>query len=335
MRFSIRKPRRLGIQIGRWSLLLAAALTVHAQTCLTAGDMDAATKTALTSSAQSYFSMVARGDAATLRQNAIASVAADFSGIESAIKDNQSNFTGATSQPRSPFLLQAANGAAPEHGEFLCGVFGASGQTANSVVFQIAGLAPGDYGIVIVDVTTAKGPYTVAFVLEKQDTAWKLGGLYIKQAQVGGHDADWYAEQARALKAKGKNESAWLYYLEARELAVPLPFMSTMMTDKLYDEAQTVKPAVLPPMDLAGSGKTFNVTTLFPIAVGSQLDLVVKYQSPSVANSSATFQDNTAVMKALLAKYPELRDIFDGVIARAVEPSGRDYGTMLPMKDVK
>jgi hypothetical protein len=40
-------------------------------------------------------------------------------------------------------------------------------------------------------------------------------------------------------------------------------------------------------------------------------------------------------MKALLAKYPELREAFDGIIARAVEPSGRDYGSMMAMKDVK
>jgi hypothetical protein len=41
------------------------------------------------------------------------------------------------------------------------------------------------------------------------------------------------------------------------------------------------------------------------------------------------------VIKALVAKYPELRAAFAGVVARAVEPSGRDYGTLLPMKDVK
>ena len=34
-------------------------------------------------------------------------------------------------------------------------------------------------------------------------------------------------------------------------------------------------------------------------------------------------------------KYPEFRDAFDGVVARAVEPSGRDYGSLLPMKDIK
>ena len=111
--------------------------------------------------------------------------------------------------------------------------------------------------------------------------------------------------------------------------------MSTMVTDKLYDETQSVKPADLPPFDLAGNGKTFKITALFPLATGNEIDLVVKYESASVANTSATFQDNTAVMKALLVKYPELRDAFDGVIARAVEPSGRDYGTMLEMKNIK
>jgi hypothetical protein len=40
-------------------------------------------------------------------------------------------------------------------------------------------------------------------------------------------------------------------------------------------------------------------------------------------------------MKALLAKYPEFRDGFAGIVVRAVEPSGRDYGSMLPMKDIK
>jgi hypothetical protein len=40
-------------------------------------------------------------------------------------------------------------------------------------------------------------------------------------------------------------------------------------------------------------------------------------------------------MKALLTKYPELRDAFAAVVARGVDPSGRDYGTMSAMKDIK
>jgi hypothetical protein len=335
MNFFSLKPRRWGVRCGGLLLMLTAAVTLHAQTCLTASDMDAATKTALINAAQSYFDMVARGDAATLRQNAIVGVAADFSGIEAAIKDNQSSFAGAKPAPRSPFLLQAEGTANLERAEFLCGVFGPRGQTADSVVFMIPNLPPGSYGVVTQDVSTAKGPYTISYVLEQQGSAWKLGGLYIKSSQAGGHDGNWFADRARELKAKGQNHAAWLYYLEARDLLVPVTFMSTMATDKFYDESQSVKPADLPPFDLTASGKTFKLTAMFPLAVAGDLDLVVKYQSANVSNAELTYRDNVAVMKALLAKYPELRGVFDGVIARAVEPSGRDYGSMLAMKDVK
>lgn len=98
------KLNRLSIKVGALLLAVSAASALHAQTCLTADDMDAATKTALLTTAQSYFDMVTRGDAATLRQNAISTVAADFSGIETAIKDNQSNFSGVKPVPRPPFL---------------------------------------------------------------------------------------------------------------------------------------------------------------------------------------------------------------------------------------
>ncbi len=81
--------------------------------------------------------------------------------------------------------------------------------------------------------------------------------------------------------------------------------MATATTDKLYDEMQAVKPADLPPLDLAAGGKTFKVTDLFPVPMGRDFDLVVKYQSADVSDTGKTFQDNLAVMKSLLAKYPE------------------------------
>jgi len=111
--------------------------------------------------------------------------------------------------------------------------------------------------------------------------------------------------------------------------------MATATTDRLYDEMQTVKPADLPLAQLTAGAKTFRLTDLFPVPVGHDFDLVVKYQSPDVSDTGRTFQDNLAVMKALLAKYPEFRDAFAGIVVRAVEPSGRDYGSMLTMKDIK
>jgi hypothetical protein len=86
---------------------------------------------------------------------------------------------------------------------------------------------------------------------------------------------------------------------------------------------------------VAANGKTYKVTQIFPLQVGEELNVIVKYQTPNVSDTSQTFQDNMAVMKALVTKYPELRDAFGGVVARGVEPSGRDYGTMMPMSGLK
>ena len=331
-------PTRLWTSLSVIALIFCAGFA-RAQTCLTAGDMDEPTRATLVSTAKRYFDMVARGDSATLRQNSIASVASDFSGIETAVKDNQANFSGAQPTPRSPFLLKVEGTAPLAHAEFLCGVFGRSGQTSDSAVFVIPNLPPGSYAVVTSDVPSSKQPETVTFVLQLEGKDWKIGGLYIKESQIAGHDANWFADRARAFKAKGQNRDAWFYYLEARDLAVPVRFMYTQVTDKLADESETVKPTDLPAdgntTELAAAAKTFKLTTLFPMAVGQDFDLVVKYQSADVSNTAQTFQDNSAVMKALLVKYPEFRDAFDGIVARAVEPSGRDYGSLLPMKDIK
>lgn len=316
------------------SFILLLTGTLWGQSCTTASDMDEATRTAITNTAKRFFDMTIRADSAGLRQNAIAGLASNFSSIEGAVRDNQPALAGTQGTPRPPYLLKAEGTAASERAEFLCGVFAAQGQTANSAVFVIPNLPPGTYAIDTVDVSTSKGPYTVSFVLQQQGTDWKLGGFYAKAAQVSGHDGNWYADQARVYKSKGQNHNAWFYFLQARELLVPVPFMSTRVTDKLYDEAEAVKPTDIP-SDLVSGGKTYKMTQLFPLLVGNDLDLVVKYQSPDISDTGKTFQDNMAVMKALIAKYPEYREAFGGVVARAVDPSGKDYGSLMPMKDIK
>ena len=115
--------------------------------------------------------------------------------------------------------------------------------------------------------------------------------------------------------------------------------MSTLATDQLYDELQAAQPADMPAngntVELGAGGKTYQLTEIFPLAVGNDLEVVVKYQAADVSNAAHTFQENTAVIKALVAKFPEFRETFASVVARAVDPSGRDYGTLLAMKDIK
>ena len=317
---------------------MVCAGLAHAQTCYTSADMDEPARAALQNAGNRYFDMAARGDAASLKQNAISSLASDFGGVENAVKENQPSLSGAQATARPPFLLKAEGNTPLQRAEFLCGIFGPKGQTANSAEFVLSGLSPGTYGIVTMDASGANGPRTVSFVLQQQGNDWKIGGFYVKVSQIAGHDGNWFADKARAFQAKGQNRNAWFYYLEARELLVPVPFMYTQATDKLYDEMQTVKPTDMPTegaVDLVTGGKSFRVTTIFPLPVGQDFDLVVKYECADVSDSAKTFLENSAVMKAVLAKFAEFRDGFDGVVVRAVEPTGRDYGSMLPMKEIK
>jgi hypothetical protein len=298
-------------------------------------DIELATRTALENTAKRYFDMAAKDDAASLQRNAIASLASNFSGVQEVLKDNQATLSQAQATPRPPFLLKAEGTAPIAHAEFLCGVFGKEGQTANSAEFAIPNLPPGNYGVVISDLSSQKGKYTLTLVLEQASNDWKLGGFYLKPSEIGGHDGNWFAQQARNYKGKGQTHNAWFYFLESRELLAPVSFMYTQTTDRLYDEMQSVKPSDTPNIMLTSGGKTFKVIDVFPVAVGNDIDLVVKYQSADISNTAQTFQDNIVVMKALVAKYPEFREAFGGIVARAVEASGKDYGSLMAMKDIK
>ena len=333
-----------GLQVvGGWSVLCVlisvTSLNAHGQSCQTASEIDAATKATIQNTAQRYYDMAAKGDAASLRQNSIPSLASDFSGLEGTIKANQPNLTGAQATIKSFFLLDASGSAPMPNAEFYCGVFGKNGQTANSAAFYLNSLPPGKYAVVLLDASSPAGRTMFSEILQQAGTDWKLGGLYIKAAQIAGHDSDWFLTRAREFKAKGQMHNAWFYYEEARSLISPLSFMSTLATDKLFDESQNLQPTDVPvggkTTDLPGGATTYKMTAVFPQAVDKDLDLIVRYQSANVSNTNQAYQDNIAVMKAVVLKWPELKDAFAGVVARAVDPTGRDYGTLLAMKDIK
>jgi len=320
------------------AFFLALSSLGAAQSCQMGEDIDPATRSALETTARRYFDLAARGDAASLRQNAIPSVAGDFAGIEAAVRDNQANLAGARPTVRPLFVLVADAAVPADHAEFYCGVFGAKGQTSGSAVFSLNQLPVGKYGVVILDVPSNAGAMTLGEILQQVGADWKLGGWFVKAAQTAGHDSAWFTAQARAFAAKGQMRNAWYYFLEARDLASPLPFMSTMVTDKLYDESHQIMPADLPgdkPLELAGSGKTYRIKAMFPYGVAGEINLVVKWETGDASNPAQSYADNQVVAKALVAKYPELRDGFAAIVARATEPSGRDYGTLLPMKEIK
>jgi len=320
-------------------LVFYPALSAVAQNCESSSDLDDATRTAITSAAQRDFDLAAKGDTFTLRQNTISSLAANFTPIETTVKDHQSNLAGAQATVNSIFLLEADGTAPLPHAEFYCGVFGKNGQTPGSAIFDFNNLPPGKYGVALLEATSPKGKTDFSLILQQEGTDWKIGGLYVKDADISGHDADWFATQALDYKAKGQLHNAWLYYLQARSLAAPVPFVDTLALDKLYNEFQKDKPADFPEngksADLSVGTVSYKLIALYPQAVGNDLDVIVRYQVANAGDSNQAYASNMEVMKALVGKYPELRSAFAAIVARAVDNSGHDYGTLLAMKEIR
>jgi hypothetical protein len=315
--------------------MLAFAEALPAQTCASGSELDAATKTAINSAATQYLSMSKNGDVAGLKANAIPAIAGDFSSIEQAVVTNKPYFADGQSTITGTYLLDASDAKAPlARADFYCGIY----NSPDRVGFSIPNLPPGKYAVVIQKVN-GKQPITLSLVLQFVGGSWKLAGFYPRMDSIGGHDGDWYLTKARDFKAKGNQHDAWFYYLTAWDLTAPVNFMGTPQLDKIATEMQTARPTDLPsdssPMSLSANGKVFKVTELAAVPVDNKLDLRIRYLNPDANNSGISFKDNMAVIKAIVAKYPELRDAFDSVVARAVDNSGQEYGTLLPMKDIK
>jgi hypothetical protein len=320
------------------------------EACLTASDMGANAVSTLESTAKRYFQMAAAGDSASLQQNAIPALAGSFGGVEAAVNDHKADFAGVQSTVRPPYVLEATGTAPVERAEFFCGIY----NSPDRVGFSIPNLPPGTYAVVIQDVTSAKGAkYSVTMILQNPgagasngqnpDAAlaagpWKLAGYYVRPETLNGHDGQWFWDKARQFKTQGQTLNAYYYYIEARQLLSPVDFMGTPQLDKIYDETQQVLPKDLPvngPVDNVMGGQSYKLAQVFPVPVGQDLDLVIRYQVPDISNTTQTFQQNMNLIKAFVAKYPEVRGAFDAVVARAVNPSGQDYGSLLPMKEIK
>jgi hypothetical protein len=317
-------------------LTLAVGCTALAQNCYTGGEIDAATAKALESAAQQYFNMSAHGDVAGLRENAIPEVSANFGGIERAVVANRQFFAGVQPASTRSFILDASEAkTALQRADFFCGIY----NSADRVVFSIPNLPPGRYAVTIAKVT-GKSPITLTLILQdKGGNSWKLAGYYARLNSVGEHDGPWFLAQAREFKDKGQLHNAWFYYLTAWDLIAPVDFMGTPQLDKLADEMQAARPADLPsasaPLELAAGGKTFKVTDLTALPIAGVVDLKVQYESTNAGNAALASQDNSAVIKAMVIKYPELRAAFNALIARAVDDSGHTYETLTAVQDVK
>lgn len=320
-------------------ICLLASMAGYAQECSQASEIEPVTRAAIDNAALQYIQFASHGDVQSLRQAAIPALAVSFDAIQQTVTHDK-GMLGDQVTIRRDYLLDASRATARlPRAEFFCGAFGPNGHTVSTASFAIPNLDPGQYALVLTNVAGGKVPYMATVVLQKLQSQWRLAGYYPKVTEVAGHDAAWYVHQAKQFTQSGQLHNAYFYYLVGWEIYSPVDFMSSLQLDKLASEIQQARPFDVPAGDAVpfmADGRTYKLTQVFAVSdEQGGLSLVVKYEAADVGNTVQSFQDNMALIRAMVAKYPELRTAFSGIVARATTRDGRDYGTLQVMKDIK
>jgi hypothetical protein len=319
-------------------VLLALAAPAFAVTCTTQSQMGASDRSTLQQAAMNLAGRVQAGDAATVKTQTLAAVAAQFDGIASSIAGVQPALQHATLTTDALYALDATDLKTAQDAEFFCSL----PASTLTVEISIPNLPPGKYALAVVHATGVKNPQALSMVLANDpagSSSWKLAGFFVRPMTMGGRDGVWYWRQARDYAAKKQLWDAYFYYQTAQYLLDPVDFMSSPNLEKLQREAEQARPDGLPgsnPMHLSADGQTLNVTNLHTGELSDQLELVVEYQATANQDPVAARAQVTAVMRALLLEHPELRTAFHGLWVYADTANNQHpFALELPMDQIQ
>ncbi|MGC2163185.1 MAG: hypothetical protein WA634_14835 [Silvibacterium sp.] len=288
--------------------------------------------------ARALGTQIQSGNAAAVRANTVAAVAAQFDGLAGTIEQAAPEIQKATLTVNALYNLNALDlKKGEEQAQFFCSL----PNSGLVVMVTIPQLPPGNYVFAVLHATGVAQPQQLSLILENDPAGsaqWKLAGLYVRPLTIAGHDGDWYWQQARDLAVKKQGWNAYFYYQTAQFLLNPVEFFSSPNLEKLEKEAQDVRPAELPgktPMVVSAGGESLEVTGLRTENFAGGLDLVVDYKAKNVAGPVATREQIVELMKAMLAQHPELRAGFHGLWIYANNENGQPFAIELPMNQIQ
>jgi len=319
------------IKIGLLMVGLLMGAVASAEVCTTQSQMTASDRDALATAARSLGAKVQANDVAGLQAATAREYAKDFSGIGTVVGSTATKVKGGTLTVEQVYLLDGTqlkpgpDGSTPE-AQFFCSL----NKTVAEADFTIAGLAPGRYGFVMVDVTDTGSPWRLSFLLRQDQGQWAMAGFYPKPLTAAGHDGLWYWTQARTMIAQKERWNAWLYYQQAESLLRPVNFIQSTHLEKLKSEESAAAPTVLSegvsaetPLVVKGpDGAEYHFTSLGvdDSLAKDKIDVTAHLKVDQIGDPVAARKRNSDAMVALLTAYPEMRKPFHGVWVVAEVP---------------
>jgi hypothetical protein len=325
------------ISRGLLCCIFAAPSASYAATCTSQAEMHGPDRDALAAAAQRLNVAVLQQDPGTLQAALLPSVAQQWDSIREAIEQGAPSVKGGQPQINAMYLLDNSANTAPADTQFFC----SNADGSMTITITLGNLPPGKYGVIQSYVVGAgsgsAAPGIIAqisFILGLDSNDWKLGGVFIRPAALGGHDGVWYWQRARELAKSGSPWAAYFAYQAARYLLLPVDFISSPNLERLDQEQSAIKNAPAFPYSVSAGDRSFKIDNVHFDASLREPDLGINYENTGVTDPAAQRTEATAVMSAFLKAQPALRQGFHGLWAYALN-NGKVTPVMeLPMSQI-
>jgi hypothetical protein len=338
-------PRHTGIRnkylaaLGVIALLAMGSASLQAVSCITQASLQAPDREALLAAGNSIAGDVAGQNFDQLQASLLPAVVGEWESIRGAAQSAAPVLKGGKVYWGDGYLLDASDLKGPADTEFFC----TNADSAATMTITLRSLPAGRYALLIGDYEGAPLAGQLALILGTDTTAagkWKLGGLFVREGALDGHDGVWYWRRARELAEKKAVWSAWFSFDAARWLLIPVDFLSSPHLEKLNKEQSQLaaNPSDSLPLTVTGvganAGKSWRITGLHFDATLHTPDVGLVYESTGLTEPVAARAEAIEVMSALLKLHPELRENFHGLWAYAEKDGKHSYAIELAMHDI-
>ena len=314
------------------------SLPARAVSCTTQGSMNATDRDALVAAASPLALALTTQKLDTLQASLLPAVQGDWDAIRGVAQSAAPLLKGGEVHWRNVYLLDATELKTPTDTLFYC----TNADNSVTVTISLRSLPAGRYGLMIGDSTSSPYAGQLGLILGADTaSAWKLGGLFVREGALQGHDSIWYWTHARELATQKVPWSAWYTYDAARWLELPLDNLGSPNLEKLNREQSLVgsDPASTLPLSVtanpsAGATTAWKITGLRFDASLHSADLALTYEGSGITEPVAARAEAVAVMSGLLKLHPDLRDNFHGLWAYAEKDGKQSFAVELAMHDI-
>jgi hypothetical protein len=179
---------------------------------------------------------------------------------------------------------------------------------------------------------------TMTVWLEHEQGAWRVRALNFGLSRITGLDGEQLWTHARTQRARGHLLNAHMLYVAARGALDRGTFYEPHIRPRFYADLNTFEaPEILrgaAPFHWTFAGESFSVTQVQYMGFESgEVALLIDHAPPAWATDEEAEAINRRLIDGLVAAYPEWRETFDAIVARAAKPGSNQLWSTVYMTD--